>query len=134
VKVEELIERLKKFDGNLPVILASDEEGNQYHRLEALEMDAYSEHEGEIELVHPSDIEGDEPLAVTLWPKAVQSFATAGAGGRGRFHVTRLSNGFMLSIDEVPADFDGDEPWDSAEVFISEQAGAALADWLRGNA
>jgi hypothetical protein len=74
--------------------------------------------------------EGEEAVG-----KVIQSFATAGAGGRGRFHVTRLHNGFLLSADELPADFDdGDEPWDSAEVFISEQAGAALADWLRRNA
>jgi hypothetical protein len=67
--------------------------------------------------------------------KVVQSFATAGAGGRGRVVATRLGNGFLLFVDEVPADFDdGDEPWDSAEVFISEQAGAALADWLARNA
>jgi hypothetical protein len=66
--------------------------------------------------------------------KVVQSFATAGAGGRGRVVATRLSNGFMLLVDEYPADSDDDEPWDSAEVFISEQAGAALADWLRRNA
>jgi hypothetical protein len=73
--------------------------------------------------------EGEEAVG-----RVVQSFATAGAGGRGRFHVTRLSNGFMLLVDEYPADSDDDEPWDSAEVFISEQAGAALADWLRRNA
>jgi hypothetical protein len=73
--------------------------------------------------------EGEEAVG-----RVVQSFATAGAGGRGRFHVTRLSNGFMLLVDEYPADSDDDEPWDSAEVFISERAGAALADWLQRNA
>ena len=68
MKVEELIEQLKKFDGNLPVILASDEEGNNFHHLDVAEVAAYSEYRGEIDVIHPSDIEGAEPLAVTLWP------------------------------------------------------------------
>jgi hypothetical protein len=68
VKVRELIERLQGLDGDLPVILASDEEGNDLQHLAAVELYAYSEYRREIELVHPSDIEGDEPLAVTLWP------------------------------------------------------------------
>jgi hypothetical protein len=68
MKVRELIERLHQFDGDLPVILASDEEGNDFHHLDEAEVSAYSEYEGEIELVHPDDIEGGESLAVVLWP------------------------------------------------------------------
>jgi hypothetical protein len=68
VKVKELIERLKQFDGDMPVILASDEEGNNFHHLDEAEVSAYSEYRGEIDVIHPDDAEGDEDAAVVLWP------------------------------------------------------------------
>jgi hypothetical protein len=69
VKVKELIERLHQFDGDLPVILASDEEGNNFDDLYSVEMSAHVKHPwGGIDVIHPDDIVGDEPLAVVLWP------------------------------------------------------------------
>jgi hypothetical protein len=68
MNVETLIEQLKKLDGALPVILSSDEEGNNFHHLDAAEVSAYSEYRREIDVIHPDDAEGDEPMAVVLWP------------------------------------------------------------------
>jgi hypothetical protein len=68
VKVKELIKQLQGLDGDLPVILASDEEGNNFHHLDGAELSAYSEFGGEVDVIHPSVAEGDEPLAVVLWP------------------------------------------------------------------
>jgi hypothetical protein len=67
--------------------------------------------------------------------EVIYSFATAGAGGRGRVHATRLGGGFVLRAEDVPAEFvDGDEEFAEVEVFLSAKAAQALADWLGRNA
>lgn len=72
------VARLRAAMANLPddllVFLASDEEGNDFHRLADVEISKYYESDGEIQTVHPDDFnefeDEDDPLrdAVVLWP------------------------------------------------------------------
>jgi hypothetical protein len=53
MKIKELIERLQKLDGELPVVLASDEEGNAFEELFSVETNAvYNKKEREVRLHH----------------------------------------------------------------------------------
>jgi hypothetical protein len=66
----------------------------------------------------------------------VTSFATAGAGGRGRIHVSKLGGGFVLRAEDVPAEFtDGvEDEFAEVEVFLSAKAAQALVSWIERNA
>jgi hypothetical protein len=68
--------------------------------------------------------------------EVIHSFATAGVGGRGRVHVTRLGGGFVLRAEDVPAEFtDGEEDgFAEVEVFLSAKAAQALVSWIERNA
>lgn len=68
--VTELIEQLKKLDGNLQVIMSSDPEGNDFRSLYQAEQEWCT---SEDEPVHPDDIgteyeESDLQQKVVLWP------------------------------------------------------------------
>lgn len=58
---------LASLPDDMPVILASDEEGNGFHKLSDAEESAYREG-WSVEVVHPDDEQGDELRALVLWP------------------------------------------------------------------
>lgn len=63
---------LTKFPDDLPVLVSSDEEGNSFEHLYAVEISKYYEIDREIQTVHPDDVDEydieDLTDAVVLWP------------------------------------------------------------------
>lgn len=65
MNVYELIEELKKVDGDLTVILAKDGEGNEFQELYEIETTLFDG-----ESVHPrtEDVDSEAEPVVVLWP------------------------------------------------------------------
>lgn len=61
---------LEQLPDHLPVIMSSDEEGNSFHSIYAVEQSKLDSFEGEP--VHPDDVDDYDPEdltdAVVLWP------------------------------------------------------------------
>jgi hypothetical protein len=63
---------LANFPEDLPVLVASDEEGNSFEHLYDVEVSKYYEIDREIQTIHPDDVDeydqDDLSDAVVLWP------------------------------------------------------------------
>lgn len=74
MKVGELIEQLSEYDPEMEVLTATDEEGNNFHKVVTLELEMYVQDGREIEIHHPKDYEDGyyegtyAPNCVVIWP------------------------------------------------------------------
>lgn len=70
--VNDLRSFLADLDGDLPVILSSDEEGNSFNYLYDAETSKYVEYNGDGHPLHPDDVKDYDPEelydVVVLWP------------------------------------------------------------------
>lgn len=71
MNVLALMELLKNFPPDTPVLLSTDEEGNSIRHLSSYSVEEVEDIEQwEVELIHPdnADEEGEYQEAVVLWP------------------------------------------------------------------
>ncbi|APC46321.1 hypothetical protein HWB05_gp059 [Streptomyces phage BRock] len=69
MNVLALMELLKNFPPDIPVLLSSDEEGNSIRHLSTYSVEEVEDIEQwEVELIYEGDEEGEYEEAVVLWP------------------------------------------------------------------
>lgn len=75
MNVGDLIKELSFYDADMEIVVASDEEGNNFNRLSDIDESFATFHEYEINLHHPDDIEEMEDYereefvkVLCIWP------------------------------------------------------------------
>lgn len=69
LRVHDLKEILAELPDDMPVIVAADEEGNQYHFAAEAAVNTYRREDTyTVVAIDPDDAEDDDPQALIIWP------------------------------------------------------------------